>query len=100
MASGIRSTQLILKKEVLSSGGATGDWGDSSPLILKSRQKLSMKTGIKLVGYTFRLKNYVKTPPFLSDFSELAPPLVLSHLESSVKGNLDVKSCLKESLAL
>ena len=54
-----------------------GDWGGirPPPPILKSRQKLSMKNGIKLVGYTFRLKNYVKIPPFLSDFSELVPPL-------------------------
>ena len=55
--------------------GGTG--GDSSPPpILKSRQKLSKKNGIKLVGYTFRLKNYVKIQPFLSDLSELAPPLL------------------------
>ena len=60
-----------------SSGGATGGIGGirPPPPILKSRQKLSKKNGIKLVGYTFRLKDYVKIPPFLSDFSELAPPL-------------------------
>ena len=28
----------------------------------KSPQKLSKKNGMKLVGYTFRLKNYVKIP--------------------------------------
>ena len=50
--------------EVVDSGGATGGTGgDSSPPILKSRQKLSMKNGIKLVGCTFRLKNYFKIPP-------------------------------------
>ena len=54
-----------------------GDWGiRPPPPIPKSRQKLSKKKGIKLVGYTFRLKNYVKIPPFLSDLSELAPPLL------------------------
>ena len=26
-------------------------------------QKLSKKNGIKLVGYTFQLKNYVRIPP-------------------------------------
>ena len=55
--------------------------GGIRPPILKSRQKLSMKNGIKLVGYTFRLKNYVKIPPpppFVSDFSELAPPLTFT----------------------
>ena len=36
----------------------------------KSRQKLSKKNAINLVGYTLRLKNYVKIPPFLSDFSK------------------------------
>ena len=40
-----------------------GAGGNSSPPILKSWQKFSMKNGIKLVGYTFRLKNYVKIPP-------------------------------------
>ena len=52
-----------------------GDWGGFVPPNSQSRQKLSMKNGIKLVGYTFRLKNTSKSPPFLSDFSELAPPL-------------------------
>ena len=33
------------------------------PPILKSRRTLSMKNGTKLVGYTYRLKNYVKIPP-------------------------------------
>ena len=37
--------------------GGTG--GLFHPLNLKSRQKLSKKNGIKLIGYTFRLKNYV-----------------------------------------
>ena len=32
-----------------------GDWGDLSPPNPNSRQKLSKKNGIKLVGYTFRL---------------------------------------------
>ena len=31
-----------------------GDWGDLSPPIAKSRQKLSMKNGTKLVGYTVK----------------------------------------------
>ena len=31
-----------------------GDWGDLSPPITKSRQKLSMKKGTKLVGYTVK----------------------------------------------
>lgn len=41
----------------------------------KSRQKFSKKNDIKIAGYTFRLKNYVRIPPFLSNFLELAPPL-------------------------
>ena len=41
----------------------------------KSRQKLSKKNEIKLVGYTFRLKNYVKISPLLSDFSKQVQPL-------------------------
>ena len=41
-------------------GGGLG--GQVAP-IPKSRQKLSKKNGIKLVGYTFRLENYVKIPP-------------------------------------
>ena len=47
--------------------------------------KLSKENGIKLVGYTFRLKNYVTMPhpPFLSDFSKLAPPLVSETFLSS-----------------
>ena len=45
------------------SGGATGGLGGFVPPNSQSRQKLSMKNGIKLVGYTFRLKNYVKIPP-------------------------------------
>ena len=50
--------------------------GGTCPPNPKSRQKLSKKNGVKLVGYIFRLKNYVKIPPpFLLDFSELAPPL-------------------------
>ena len=49
---------------LLISGGATGGTGgDLSPPITKSRQKLSMKNGIKLVGYTLRMKNYVEIPP-------------------------------------
>ena len=34
----------------------------------------------KLVGYTFKMKNTPKSPPLLSDFSELAPPLFFSSL--------------------
>ena len=50
-----------------------------SPPNPKSRQKFSKKNGIKLVGYTVRLQNYVKiTPPILSDFSELAPPMTVA----------------------
>ena len=37
--------------------------GGLVPPIPKSRQKLSMKYGLRLVGYTFRLKNNVKIPP-------------------------------------
>ena len=37
-------------------------WRDNL-LIPKSRQKLSKKNDIKLVGHTFRLKNYVQIPP-------------------------------------
>ena len=59
----------------LFSGSATGgDWGNLLPPSPKSRQKLSKKIAIKLVGYTSRLKNYVKIPPppsFLKDISEL-----------------------------
>ena len=64
--------------EVAISGSATGETeGDSPPPPNpKSRQKLSKKNGIKLVGYTFRLKNHVKIATFLPGFSELAPPLV------------------------
>ena len=40
-----------------------GGLGGFVPPNSQSRQKLSMKNGIKLVGYTFRLKNYVKIPP-------------------------------------
>ena len=36
------------------------------PPIPRSRQKLAVKNGMKLVGYTFRLKNYVKIPPPIS----------------------------------
>ena len=36
-----------------------GDWG-LIPQNPKGRQKLSKKNGIRLVGYIFRLKNYVK----------------------------------------
>ena len=56
--------------------GRTGR--DLSPPNPESRQKLSKKNGITLVGYTYRSKNYIKIPPspLLSDFSELAPPLV------------------------
>ena len=49
----------------------------------KSRQKLSKKNGIKLVGYSFRLKNYVKNLPLLSDFSELALRLISGALAGS-----------------
>ena len=52
-----------------------GDWGNGHPNP-KSRQQLSKENGVRLVGYTFRLKNYVEIPPSLSDFSELAPPLL------------------------
>ena len=47
------------------SGGVTGGGGLGGLVHpnSQSRQKLSMKNGIKLVGYTFRLKNYVKIPP-------------------------------------
>ena len=37
--------------------------GGTCPPMIKRRQKLSKKNGIKLVGYIFRLKNYVKIPP-------------------------------------
>ena len=37
-----------------------GDWGDLSPKISKVGKKSSKINGIKLVGYTFRLKNYIK----------------------------------------
>ena len=46
----------------------------------KSLQKLSKQNSMKLVGYTFRLKNYAQIPPILSEFSELAPPLQSSVL--------------------
>ena len=48
--------------------GASGDLGNSA--------KLLKKNDIKLVEYTFRLKNHMHSPPpLLSDFSELVPPL-------------------------
>ena len=58
------SMNLKLSDEKLSdiSGGATGGLGGLSPPNPKSRQKLSKKNGIRLVGYTFRLRNYVKIP--------------------------------------
>ena len=52
-----------------------GATGGTCPPKSHSRQNFSKKNGIKLVGYTLKLKIYVKIPPFLSDFSELAPPL-------------------------
>ena len=56
---------MCMTNKMCSGGAMGGDWGDSfpPPPILKSRQKFSMKNGIKLVGYTFRLRNYVKIPP-------------------------------------
>ena len=55
----------------------------------QNRQKLSKKNGMKLVGYTFRLKNYVNPPsPILSDFAELAPPL-LPKIEKNTYSTLD-----------
>ncbi len=45
------------------------------PPISQESANLSKKNGKKLVGYTFRQKNYVKIPQLLSNFSELAPPL-------------------------
>ena len=49
-----------------------------SPQIPKVGKKISKKNGIKLVGYIFRLKITPKSPPpqILSDFSELALPLI------------------------
>ena len=44
-----------------------GDWGDFPPISQRSL-KLSKKNGIKLVGYTFRRKNYVKIPPTSFEF--------------------------------
>ena len=44
------------------SSGARGDWGTCPPKSEKLA-KLSKKNGIRLVGYTFRLKNYVKISP-------------------------------------
>ena len=59
-----------------------GDWwGDLSLPNLNIWQKLSKKNGIKLVGYAFRLKNYVKIPP-TPDFLELVPPLTGDHVTS------------------
>ena len=56
-------TILFLHGFLVPSGGSTGGTGGAlSPPIPKSRQKLSKKNGIKLVRYTFRLKNYVKIP--------------------------------------
>ena len=53
-----------------------GGLGGLSPS--NNSAKIVKENGIKLVGYTFRLKNCVKIPPppLLLDFSELAPPLV------------------------
>ena len=44
-----------------------------------------MKNGIKLVGYTFKVINYVKIPPLLSYFSEQALPLA-----GVLSGNLNI----------
>ena len=60
--------------ELRSVAAPQGDWGNLPPN-WQSWQKLSKKNGIKLVGYTFRLKNHVKIPQLLSDFSELVPSL-------------------------
>ena len=64
---------MSLKEE--DSAGATGGGGVGAEGLVppnpKGGQKLSKKNGIKLVGCTFRLKNYVKIRPILSDFSVL-----------------------------
>ena len=52
----------------------------------------------KIVGYTFRLENYVKIspPPFLSDFSDLAPPLLQA--TSPIKGGISHGMVLSKSM--
>ena len=57
-------------------GAPRGGLGGHVPPNTKSRQKLSNKMVLKSVGYTVRLKNYVKIPPpHLLGFSELVLPL-------------------------
>ena len=64
-----------------------GGLGGFVPPNPKSRQELSKENGIKSVGYTFRFKKKSKSPPFPSDFSELAPPLrELSKFQSIFSG--------------
>ena len=60
-----QKVQYLLKQNQydLNSGGAKGGLRGLVSPNLKSRQKFSKKNGIKLVGYTFRLKNYVKIQP-------------------------------------
>ena len=68
-----------------SSGSATGGTVGDLPPNPKSQQKLSKKSGMELVGYTFRLKHYIQIPPPLFwDISELAPPLVLTIILSLI----------------
>ena len=63
-ASHTRTLNMLCTPPGLSAVAAPrGDWGGLVPSSTKSRQKLSMKNGIKLVGYTLRVKNYVKIPP-------------------------------------
>ena len=49
-----------MQSEAVAAPRGGGDCGGPKP---RSRQKLSKKNSIKLVGYPFRLKNYVKIPP-------------------------------------
>ena len=57
-------------------------WDLSPPPNTKRQQKLAKKNGMKLIGYTFRLKKYVKIPPpILFYFSELVLSLSPPHFK-------------------
>ena len=60
-----------------------GGLGGLVPPILKIRHKLSMKNGIKLVGYTFRLKIHVKIPPISLRFFRAGAALAAGEVTKS-----------------
>ena len=52
-----------LSQAVAAPQRGTGGGGGLSHPSSKILQKLTKRNGIKLVGYTFGMKNYVKVPP-------------------------------------